>query len=908
MNSVNENKPESIAEVVEAVRMAIGNENVKVCDGGCGCGDAGVCVTPKNADEVSKVVAIAKKNNVKVVSSNNPSWATDGTRHAKGGVLIDLSKIDGIVKIDAVSMSVRAGAGCDFKTLIEACEKEGFTLGSYPFDRSSTVGSWVVANGIGYGTYKYGNSKDNVINLQAVVEDASVVETGYDDIGYYMSGYNLTQLFSGSEGTLGIVTEATLKLSPKGIKKLLAYEFSSIDDMQKAITGIVQHPSIKPRNIAWCGKNRTITISLDGADGSIDLEVQSIDAMMEKIPAAKIDKDVACKVCKAICKPKAAKRSKAIVPVKNWKDLVSALDGQAYGTIADRSTAYVIAAGASDSLAEKAARFGGRSLECNSFKWTPSAKAEEERKDLSRKVTPEIISELENVMGKNNVTTNGVDLLLYSKDMAPLPKEAGIAFNNIPDVVVRPSSVTQISDVVRIAHRYGIPIVPRGNSSWGLGGCMPTNAGIVVDLSSKMNKIVEINTEELYVKVGAGCTWKELLEACMKKGYIIGSYPSSFPSATLGAWIATNGMGIGSYKYGAAKDNILNMEVILSDGTVLETGNNSLGTYRNGYNLNQIFSGSEGTLCVFGTVTFRIYPMGVIKPIAYCYEQLKDMHGTIQKIVNHPSIKPLHIAFSDELHFANQRKAGMDAPKVKNLLLVTLQGDQAFVDRDIAELDVIASELGGRRINDHIAEHEWEERCYEFRARRVGVGEIPAEVIVPVSQWGPFTDECYSGFEKMKMEAGGVIGVIVDRNTALFMPYYFKDDESLLGMTAFAFNFYLGDRAVEYSGRTTGFGVFCAGNRDTIHDASTVEYMRHMKTMLDPRDVINPGHLVCGKTRFGINMGKQLMGVGSTLMQTIKKLLPVNTTFVDNKKRFRYNELERRKDMDRTHKLGDGTE
>jgi len=81
-----------------------------------------------------------------------------------------------------------------------------------------------------------------------------------------------------------------------------------------------------------------------------------------------------------------------------------------------------------------------------------------------------------------------------------------------------------------------------------------------------------------------------------------------------------------------------------------------------------------------------------------------------------------------------------------------------------------------------------------------------------------------------------------------------------------------------------------------------------MKTMLDPREVVNPGHLVCGNTRFGIKMGKQLMTIGSSLMQTIKKLLPANTTFADNKKRFRYNDLEHRKDTDRTHTLGDGTQ
>ena len=905
MNSADENRSEGIANAIEALKIAVGNENVKTCDGGC-CG-ADVCITPNSTADISKTIAIAKKNRLTVVSSNNPSWTIDGKELANGGVFIDLSKMSKIVKIDPVAMSVRVGAGCTFKVLAEACSKEGFTLGSYPFDRSSTVGSWVVTSGIGYGTYKYGNSKDNVINIQAVAEDATVIETGYDEIGYYMSGYNLTQMFAGSEGTLGVVTEATLKLFPRGINRLCAYQFESIEKMHGAIKSIVQHPSIKPRNIAWCAKNRTIAFVLDGAKEPVDLEEQSIGAIMEKIPAVKVEKKTACKVCEAICRPCTSKTAKAIVPIKNWKGIVSAFDDAVYGTIADRSTACVISAD-ENALADNAAKFGGKVLGHGSFVWNLSALEEKEEKDLKREVTPEIISALEGAVGKNNITTNGVDLLLYSKDLAPLPKEAGIAFKNIPDVVVRPSTVSQISAVVKIAYKHGIPIVPRGNSSWGLGGCMPTSGGIVIDLSSKMNKIAEINTEELYVKAGAGCTWKEVLDTCMKKGYIVGSYPTSFPSATIGAWIATNGMGVGSYKYGSAKDNVLNMEVVLSDGTILETGCNSMGTYGEGYNLNQMFSGSEGTLCVFGTVTLRIHPMGIIKPLAYSYETLKDMHGTIEKIAQHPNIRPLHMAFEDELHFANQRKAGVKAPDEKSLLLITLQGDKAFVERDMAELDSITAELGGKRINDDVGAHEWEERCYEFRARKVGVGEIPAEVVVPVSKFGPFTDECYNGFKKMKMEAGGVMGVVVDRNTIMFMPYYFKDDESLLGMTAFAFNFYLGDRATEHGGRTTGFGVFFAWNLDNIHDASTVQYMRAMKTKFDPRDVINPGHLVCGTTRFGIKMSKQLMGVGSSLMQAVKKLMPANTTFADNKERFRYNELEHRKNVDRNHKLGDGTQ
>jgi len=906
MNPGKDVKSGAVAEVLEALQAAVGAENVVVCNGEC-ASDADVCVKPKSTEEVSRIIAIARKGKVEVVSSNSPSVAINESLSG-AGIFVDLSRMNSIFDIDEVSMSVKVGAGCSLKVLSDICGKKGFTLGAYPFDRSATVGAWAVSTRAGFGSYKYGTSKDNILNLQFVTDSGIVLETGYDNIGAYMSGYNLNQLFSGSEGTLGIVTTVTLKLHPKEINRLTAYSFADKDEMQAAMTKIVQHASIKPRDIAWCGKNLTLVMTLDGTKEYVDMEEHAVDALMTDAKGIKVEKDNACKVCKWICAPRSRGVVEAVAPVKNWKKFTDSVSGYMYGSVLDRGVALFISNSESEmSLSTKAEAVDGRVLTEEYSGWTPSKMADKDQ-NVSRKVTKEMISQIEEIAGKNNVTTNGVDLLLYSKDMAPLPKEAGMAFKNIPDVVVRPTTVKEISEIVKLAHKSGVPIVPRGNSSWGLGGCMPTSGGIVVDMSSKMNKVIEINTEELYVKVGAGCTWKELLDACMKKGYIIGSYPSSFPSATLGAWIATNGMGVGSYKYGSAKDNILNMEIVLSDGTILETGNNHTGSYGQRYNLNQFFSGSEGTLCVFGTVTFRIYPFGVLKPLVYDYPLLKDIHATLQILVKHPNLRPLHLSFEDEMHFAHQREAGSHAPEVRSVLLVTFQGDKDFVEFDAAAMDVIVALSGGSKLEDAIGEHEWAERCYEFRARRIGVGEIPAEVIVPVSEWGAFTDECYKGFEAMRMEPGGIIGVIVDRNTSLFMPYYFKDDESLLGMTAFAFNFYLGDRAAEYGGRTTGFGVFFAWNLDNIHDARTVAYMRDLKTMLDPRDVVNPGHLVCGNTRFGIKMNKQLMSIGSMLIQTVKKLMPVNTTFQDNKKRFRYNTLEHRREMDRNHKLGDGTQ
>ena len=905
------------ADTLEHVCSLIGNSKVSECEGK-------TVVKPANADELSKVVSAV------MAAGGSISPLSRKGSHTEGDVLVDMSEMNALIDVDTDAQVVRAQAGCKFSAIIKAVEAEGYTIGVRPAGADPTVEDWIYTESEGIGSYKYGTVKDSVINIRAVDAAGKLLETGYDEIGYYMSGYNMIQTLAASSGRLAIVTEATFKIHPMGVTKAVGYEFPSAEKMQEVFQAIGQSPSLKPLQISFNGM--LSIIAFQGAEEFVDADLEALDAIMAEAGAVKAEQSVADDKfgnigVGACVNPEAATM---YVPLRNMAAAIDAFKGVAgfdiAGNVPDKSTVAIkltreVSDADYDAAADKAEELGGRSSTRCPSKYRDEATNRFIRRiedaymgrpvedvKLSRQVTPAIIERLKAIVGAVNVSVSGMDKVLYSHDMAPLPKEAGLAFKNIPDVIVRPETVEQISQVMALAYEHGIAVTPRGNASWGLGGCMPTNAGILLDMSSKMKHVVEIDKENLTVKVQGGCTWKNLLEACMKEGYIIGSYPSSFPSGTIGAWYSTNGMGIGSYKYGSARENVVNAEIVVDDGSIVTTGWDDMGSYRASFNLNQFFSGAEGTLGVIGTMTFRLHPMGQIRCLAYEFDNLKDMDGPMQELVHHPSVRPLHVAWSDYKHFENQKRAGCHAPDVKNLWLVTLQGDEKHNDLEEAAVDAMAEKAGGRKIAGEIAEHEWEERCYEFRARRVGVGEIPAEVIVPTVHWGAFTDECYQGFVNMKMEAGGVIGVLVDRNTTLFMPYYFKDDEMLTGMLSFGFNFYLGDVAMKYGGRTTGFGVFFAWNTDVIHNAATASMEREIKTVLDPHDVVSPGHVVCGMTRFGVDMNKGLMSMGSTLIQVVKKIMPADRTFAYNLERFRYDDLEHMKTLDRVHKLGDGTE
>ena len=119
--------------------------------------------------------------------------------------------------------------------------------------------------------------------------------------------------------------------------------------------------------------------------------------------------------------------------------------------------------------------------------------------DTSEKYQGSIVSKLEAAIGAENVKTSKGERLLYSHDMAPLPKEAQVAFKLIPDIVVRPRSVEDVSKVVKLAAEEGVPVTPRGASTWGLAGAVTAYGGILIDMVGGMSKILEIDEKNMTI-------------------------------------------------------------------------------------------------------------------------------------------------------------------------------------------------------------------------------------------------------------------------------------------------------------------------------------------------------------------------------------------------------------------------
>ena len=176
----------------------------------------------------------------------------------------------------------------------------------------------------------------------------------------------------------------------------------------------------------------------------------------------------------------------------------------------------------------------------------------------------------------------------------------------LPDVVIRPRTVEEISAIMKICNEHKIPVTPRGGGTGLSGGALPHKGGVVISFD-RMNSIIEIDERNLQVITEPGVITEVLQNAVKEKGLFYPPDPSSRGSCFIGGNIAENSGGPKAVKYGVVKDYVLNLEVVLPDGSIIWTGANVLKN-ATGYNLTQLIVGSEGTLCIVTKIVLRLIP------------------------------------------------------------------------------------------------------------------------------------------------------------------------------------------------------------------------------------------------------------------------------------------------------------
>ena len=258
----------------------------------------------------------------------------------------------------------------------------------------------------------------------------------------------------------------------------------------------------------------------------------------------------------------------------------------------------------------------------------------------------QIRSELEDAVGQENVSVRQSDKISHSVDNFWLPRmyaDRGL-IPPLADIIVYPGSTQEVSKVLVIANYYRLPVYPWGGGGGSQGGALPLKGGILLD-TKRMNKIIDFDEQSMTVTAQTGIVYTQLEYYANERGYSLMHYPSSINCSTLGGFLAHNGIGVLSTKYGKIDDQCVNVEMVIPNGKVLHSA--PVPKHSSGPDLKHLFLGSEGTLGVMTQATMKLYRLPETRRFrAFLFKSVADGLAAGRDMLQ--VIKPSIIRLYDE--------------------------------------------------------------------------------------------------------------------------------------------------------------------------------------------------------------------------------------------------------------------
>ncbi|NIA10852.1 MAG: FAD-binding protein [Nitrospiraceae bacterium] len=463
-------------------------------------------------------------------------------------------------------------------------------------------------------------------------------------------------------------------------------------------------------------------------------------------------------------------------------------------------------------------------------------------------VTSKIVARLKQIVGERNVIYGDADQLeSYSHD------ETGGLYTAMPNVVVKPTSTEQVSEVMKLANREKIPVTPRGAGSGLAGGAIPLYGGIVLSCE-KMDRILEIDKVNLVAVVEPGVITNDLCRRAAEEGLFYAGYPMSVELSFVGGNVACNAGGAKVVKYGTTAAHVLGLEVVLPTGEVIKVG----GKRRkdsSGYSLLRLFVGSEGTLGIFTKIYLNLIPEpGKVADLLVPFGSVKEAIYTVPKIMTKSKILPVAVEFIDRLsvrycsEYTNSVLPYQDDADA--YLIVQLDGKTKENLQDTYEnAGNTCLENGALEVfvadNKFASEKIWNMRRNWLEALKAADPYVSTgDVVVPLSEI-PQIMEKIDDISKTYGVQIPCAGHAADGNIhpapmkpADTLPSEWKSlMEEILGKIAVA--------AGELGGAVSGeHGIgFVKKELLSKTKAQEVEVMRRIKAAFDPNNILNPGKL-----------------------------------------------------------------
>ncbi len=486
--------------------------------------------------------------------------------------------------------------------------------------------------------------------------------------------------------------------------------------------------------------------------------------------------------------------------------------------------------------------------------------------------------QLADIVGEDFFSAEEYMTHLYSHDIAALPGIVNDVLNPNAEAVAQPTTTEVVSNLLKFCKEENIPVVPRGHGTSGYGGALPTRGGLVIEMT-RMNEIYNIDKEKMTIEVGAGIIWGKLLEDLDDEGLSVAAYPSSAPSSTVGGWVAAGGSGIGSTKYGGIKEQVVDIEVVLPDGEIIRTSDTPLNIFRDDkpepffkgdetffyetelspqkdINTTELFVDSNGTLGIITKVVLKIIPLRKIKPLTISFPNREQTMGAMQDILR--VSKPFYLHFvTDE--FYGMLKEVDQAPETTNewLVLCALEGTDEEIENEAKKIIESVAMYHGTVESDEIAHHEWQERFYPMRIKRLGPSLAPSEVYVPLERMVDFLIHCERHFKGERMAIEGAVNHLGE----VAVLTWFLDDERR--RIPFLFGWYRSldviNIGIKNGGRAYSIGMWNVAHSRTFYGKKNYTKISTMKKKKDSKGYLNSHKVFPGPLHLSTRIGLLIM-------------------------------------------------
>jgi D-lactate dehydrogenase (cytochrome) len=415
-----------------------------------------------------------------------------------------------------------------------------------------------------------------------------------------------------------------------------------------------------------------------------------------------------------------------------------------------------------------------------------------------------------------------------------------------PDVVVFPESTDEVARVLAYADRTGVPVVPFGAGSSLEGHVIPLHGGISLDLT-RMSRILALRPEDLTVTVQPGVTRTQLEAAAGPHGLFFPVDPGA--DATLGGMAATNASGTTTVRYGGMRAHVLTLEVVLAGGRVVRTGTRAAKTSA-GYNLTNLFIGSEGTLGVITELTLRLHPIPEISVVSRAaFPSVEAACGAAAAMIGAGVlVTRCELLDATTIGALNAYK-GTTFPE-SPYLFVEFSGTAAGVAGDLEAAREIAADHGASAFeseSDPTARARmWDARhnaLHAALALQPGSRAMTTDVAVPLSELAPAMAHAREKLDASGL-LGGVVGHVGDGNFHVAFLLDPDDDEAIA--RADRLNTTLVEDALARGGTCTGeHGIGFGKLRYlALEHGDALPLMRGIKQLLDPNGIMNPGKVL----------------------------------------------------------------